>query len=316
MTPSASAELGTSRRVRRQPTRLLVLVVLLLAGLVAPPPPEAADADADANAASTGLTFLHFNMCGNACGTRMTVVTDLANAITSRSPQPFVVTLNEVCRSQYDKLDADLPPYRGHFEPTVLSRCWDGSDYGIAVLLRTGSFADLGSTPLPSPGGGEPRKMSCLRTNVPGASQPLVACVTHVDTGAANLAPQIGAVASRARDYWAGHKVLVGGDFNATPGSSALNPMYSTDYPGGTGVFNEADSANSSRGGGGVGSSDNEYTGGCASYPCGWQAAYSHPTRKLDYVFLSRYDFVGYGADGTYARHSDHIPLWVTATIT
>lgn len=308
MTRSAPGELAIPRPLRRRPTRVLALVVVLLAALFAPP--KAAEA------ASASLTFLHFNMCGNACDTRMTVVTDLESSINSRSPQPFVVTLNEVCRSQYNKLYADLPPYYGRFEPTVLRRCWDNSDYGIAILLRTSSFTDLKGTPLPSPGGGEPRRMICLRTNVSGASQPLVACVTHIDTGSANIGPQISAVTSRARGYWSGHKVLVGGDFNVTPGSSALNPMYSASYSGGTGVFNEADSANLSRGGGDVGSSYNEYTGGCVSYPCGWQAAYWHPTRKIDYMFLSRYDFASYSADGTYAPHSDHIPLWVTATIT
>jgi endonuclease/exonuclease/phosphatase family metal-dependent hydrolase len=308
MTPSGSGEPASSRTVRRGRTRLLVLVAPLLAALFAPV--KAADAT------SATLTFLQFNMCGNACGTQMAVVAELENSINSRSPQPFVVTLNEVCRSQYNKLWADLLPYYGHFEPTVPGRCWDGSDYGIAILLRTSNFSHLGSTPLPNPGGGEPRTMTCLQTHVSGASQPLVACVTHIDTGSANIAPQISAVASRAGGYWPGHKVLVGGDFNLTPESSALNPMYSTSYPGGTGVFNEADAAGFSRNGGGVSSSSNEYTGGCASRPCGWQAAYWNPTRKIDYVFLSRYDFVGHGADGADVLYSDHVPLWATATIT
>ena len=113
---------------------------------------------------------------------------------------------------------------------------------------------------------------------------------------------------------WSGHHVLIGGDFNVTPGSSTLNPMYSSQYANGTGVFNEADASNFSRSGGGVGSSYNEYTGGCFSYPCGWQAAYWHPTKKIDYVFLSRYDFTGFTADATYALRSDHTPLWAWAT--
>jgi endonuclease/exonuclease/phosphatase family metal-dependent hydrolase len=271
---------------------------------------------APVNAASASLSFLQFNMCGNACGTQMTVVTDLENSINNHSPQPFVVTLDEVCRSQYKKLWGDLVPYYGHFETTVAGRCWDGSDYGIAILLRTSAFSYLGSWWLPNPGNNEPRKMSCLQTDVPGASQPLVACVTHIDTHSANIPSQISAVASRAQSYWSGHKVLVGGDFNTTPSNSALNPMYSTSYANGTGVFNEADSSNFSRGGGGVGSTYNEYTGGCASYPCGWQAAYWNPTKKIDYIFLSKYDFISYSADATYALHSDHTPLWATATIT
>lgn len=291
--------------------RLAGAVVLTCALLVLPfvPAPPA-------RAASASLAFLQFNMCGNACGTHQTVTTDVENSINNHSPQPYVVTLNEVCRSQYSKLYVDLLPYYGHFEPTVSGACWDGSDYGIAILLRTSSFSYLGSWSLPNPGGNEARKMSCLQTSVSGASQPLIACVTHIDYHSANIAAQVSAVASRAQGYWSGHKVLVGGDFNTTPGSSAMNPMYSTQYSAGTGVFNEADSANFSRGGGGVGSTYNEYTGGCVSYPCGWQAAYWNPTKKIDFMFLSRYDFTGYSADASYALHSDHTPLWVTATIT
>jgi endonuclease/exonuclease/phosphatase family metal-dependent hydrolase len=293
---------------RRRLMRLLVVALLAAAPLaVVARPAEAASAD---------LTFLQFNMCGQACRTHMTIVTDVENSINGRSPQPFVVTLNEVCRSQYDKLYVDLLPYYGHFEPTVASRCWDGSDYGIAILLRTSSFSYLGSWPLPNPGGGEPRKMSCLQTNVSGASQPLVACVTHIDTNSANIASQISAVAGRARGFWADNKVLVGGDFNTTPDSSALSPMYSTLHSGGTGVFNEADSGYFSRSGGGTGSTYNEYTGGCQHRPCGCRVNDWKTLRKIDYIFLSRYDFTSYSADATYALHSDHTPLWATAVIT
>jgi endonuclease/exonuclease/phosphatase family metal-dependent hydrolase len=45
-------------------------------------------------------------------------------------------------------------------------------------------------------------------------------------------------------------------------------------------------------------------------------SGYRHPTRKIDYVFLSRGDFTGLGAMPTNAPHSDHTPLWATATLT
>jgi endonuclease/exonuclease/phosphatase family metal-dependent hydrolase len=308
MTRAAARAPATPTVPHRRLTRLLLVALLAVA------PAAVAVQPVTANSAS--LAFLQFNMCGNACGTHLTVVADVESSINGHSPQPFVVTLNEVCRSQYGKLYADLLPYYGHFEPTITGRCWDGSDYGIAILLRTSSYTYLGSWPLPNPAGTEPRKMSCLQTNVAGASQPLVACVTHIDTSSANIPSQISSVASRARGFWSGHKVLVGGDFNTTPGASALNPMYSTQYSGGTGVFNEADSGNFSRGGGGTGSAYNEYTGGCLHWPCGYRANDWKTQRKIDYVFLSRYDFISYSADASYSLHSDHVPLWASAVIT
>ena len=66
-------------------------------------------------------------------------------------------------------------------------------------------------------------------------------------------------------------------------------------------LFAEADSA------------DGERTGGCSSARCGERLGYRRPTRKIDYLFLSRAGFAGVGADATSAPHSDHTPLWATA---
>jgi endonuclease/exonuclease/phosphatase family metal-dependent hydrolase len=259
--------------------RLLGVLVLVYAVVR---PPTSADAPAG------GMAFLQFNMCGEICGTRFVVVADLEREIASRRPQPYVLTLQEVCRSQYDQLVADLP-YHGHFEPTIRGRCWDGSDYGIAVLVRTSDVEHLGSWPLPNPAGGEPRTMVCVRTAA------LVACVTHIDTVPANKASQVAAVASRAGSYRAGGPVVVGGDFNVTPDSPVIGPMYD--------LFAEADSA------------DGEFTGGCSSARCGERLGYGRPTRKIDYLFLSRSGFAGVDADATSAPNSDHTPLWATAEL-
>jgi endonuclease/exonuclease/phosphatase family metal-dependent hydrolase len=240
----------------------------------------------EADATAGGMAFLQFNMCGEICGTRFGVVADLEREITGHRPQPFVLTLQEVCRSQYDELVANLP-YHGHFEPTIPGRCWDGSDYGIAVLVRTSDVEHLGSWPLPNPAGGELRMLVCVRTTA------LVACGTHIDTTPANKASQVAAVASRAGSYRAGGPVVVGGDFNVTPDNAVIKPMYD--------LFVEADAA------------DGEFTGGCSSARCGDRDGYSRPTRKIDYLFLSRSGFAGISADATSAPRSDHIPLWATA---
>jgi endonuclease/exonuclease/phosphatase family metal-dependent hydrolase len=262
-------------------TRLAGLVVLVYALLRLP---------AVADPAAGTLAILQFNMCGNACGTRFAVVDDLEWEITGLWRQPFVVTLDEVCRGQYDRLLADLP-YRGHFQPTVLNRCWDGTDYGIAVLVRGGDVAHAGNAPLPAPAGGEPRAVTCVRATV--RAEPLVACATHLDTDPANTASQVAAVAAYAGRFRGA--VVVGGDFNARPHDPALTPM--------TGRFVEADADHDA------------FTGGCSRTRCGTGPGYAHPTRKIDYVFLSRGEFAGVSARVTDAPHSDHVALWATATL-
>ena len=265
--------------------RLAGLAVLVYALLRVP---------ADAGTEPPGaLAILQFNMCGSACGTRFAVVDDLESEITGQGRRPpFVVTLDEVCRAQYDRLLADLP-YHGHFQPTVRHRCWDGSDYGIAVLVRSSNVEYAGSAPLPAPAGGEPRTVTCVRTRV--RAEPLVACATHLDTDPANSPSQVAAVADHVDAFRAGAAVVVGGDFNTTPARPALDPMEAG--------FVEADAA------------DDAFTGGCSRTHCGDAPGYARPTRKIDYVFLSRGDFTGISAVVVSAPHSDHTPLWATATL-
>ena len=72
-------------------------------------------------------THLQFNLCGNACSSGGPGVVDyVADAIRLR--RPFAVTLNELCRNQYDRLRARLVGYRGRFD--AAARCHDGTPYG------------------------------------------------------------------------------------------------------------------------------------------------------------------------------------------
>jgi endonuclease/exonuclease/phosphatase family metal-dependent hydrolase len=139
----------------------------------------------------------------------------------------------------------------------------------------------------------------------------------HIDTHSANQPSQIQSVANRASGYYSGNHVVVGGDFNVTPGSSYISPMYASWYsPSGSGIFNEADAPSSySRSGGCAGCSTNEYTVcGGQHYSCGYGQTYT-PTSKIDYIFLGGGDFASYSADATYALHSDHTPLWGTTSM-
>jgi endonuclease/exonuclease/phosphatase family metal-dependent hydrolase len=257
--------------------------------------------------AETSHTYLQFNMCGNSCNrASMAVADDVIRWIYQRSQPPLVVTLEEVCRSQYDHIyfSGELASYFGRFETTIPGRCDDGSDYGIAILLKTSNFSLVGSWWLPESDepSDEDRKLVCLKTTATGGgSQPLVACVTHIEPDAAVYDEQIEAVADYLRPLWSDNHIMVGGDFNVTPKASQINPMYETYYsPAGTGIFNEADApASFNRNTQGTKTAYNESTDG---------------SNKIDYIFLSRFDFTNYSGEATKAPHSDHDALWAVVT--
>ena len=300
------------RRLGVRVSRLLAVTGLATASLLVGVVPEAH--------AASQIKILQFNMCGNVCNNDgMTVVTDIENSINASSPQPAFVTLEEVCGNQFSRLWGDLAPYYGEFYVTVPGACAGGDDYGIAILTRTNVYSDLGSWWLPKQVGytaDESRKVGCIQTSTFGGSQPIIACVTHISTNTHNQAGQITYVANKARGYWSGHKVLVGGDFNVTPTNAYMNPMYESYYsPAGSGIFNEVDSSNEYRTGGGFNTAYNEYTVcGGNKKPCGDASGDYQPTSKIDYVFVSDLDFFSLTSDATYAAHSDHAPLWGWAT--
>lgn len=253
-----------------------------------------------ASATNYTQTYMQFNMCGNVCNNGgLTVAMDIENSVNNRSPQPFVITLNEVCENQYNKLYADLLPYYGYFDATGPT-CSNGARYGNAVLVRTRNFTRIGPWTLPNPGGNETRHLVCLKVPISG-NEPMLACVTHIDFHSTNIAPQISKVASIVGPYYFGNGLLVGGDFNTAPYSSALNPMYRSAYiPSGSGLFNECDAP--------------------SSYDRRYQSIWNNETtfksdgRKIDYIFLSSPDWTGWSGDATSSSHSDHYVLWGTAT--
>lgn len=272
-----------------------------------------------AYASGATMAILQFNMCGQAsphgCGTGLTVAHDVESSINGHSPQPDVVTLEEVCRSQYEDMYSTLAPYYGLFFTTVTNGCASGDNYGIAILVRTSNFTYLGEWWLPKTSG-EARKVGCLSTNAFGGSQPLVACVTHITIVGADIPGQVAFVASKVGNYYAQNHLLVGGDFNTPSASSAMNSLYNPYYsPAGTGIFAEADLPyQGNRHNGSDISTINEFTVcGGHRYPCG--GGYGPATAKIDDIFLSDGDWSNYSADATFAKHSDHKPLWATATL-
>lgn len=235
--------------------------------------------------------YLQLNMCGNVCNSGgLAVVRNLDNTIAAR--HPVAVTLNEMCENQYERLRRNLPGYRGRFDPTGPT-CGNGARYGNAILVRSSTVELVGSWQLPNPAGGETRRLMCLSSHPTGAG-PLVVCVTHISYVAGNIGPQVAAV-SRLLAALAAPALLLGGDFNAMPTDTRLDPMYGACYRSGIGVFEEAGAA------------------GCASRSTGGG---TFSGRKIDYIFLSAGRWSGVHAEAYDAVNglSDHEALWATAT--
>jgi endonuclease/exonuclease/phosphatase family metal-dependent hydrolase len=198
------------------------------------------------SAHATGFTqtYLQLNMCGNACNHGGFAVTDNIEA-TVGERTPTLVTLNEVCENQYDRLQADLTAYRARFDPTGPT-CQDGARYGNALFARTTDLTFIGSWLLPNPAEDEARRLMCLHMRVPG--QPaVVVCVTHISSFLANVGPQVSAAAGILNGLDTTDPVLLAGDFNTDPGDARMNPLYNSCYAGGIGHFREADSTGCAR---------------------------------------------------------------------
>ncbi|MDQ1498113.1 MAG: hypothetical protein QOI86_1453 [Actinomycetota bacterium] len=210
------------RRTPRSRTILAAGAALFLAA--------AALVTAAAPAAAAGpVRVMQFNMCGAMCnhgavdkaGAGNDVVDDVRGRVTGF--QPAVLTLNEVCVAQFNRLKALLGGGPWKMSGAFRSQrdepgCGPGgAQFGDAVFTAgaTSGQKVLG-LPNPSGPGGEHRAVLCVRTAAGGG--PLLACVLHTVTGNPLKARQV-AAAARALNGEAAHSaVIVGGDFNTDPG--------------------------------------------------------------------------------------------------
>lgn len=234
-----------------------------------------------ASAATVEQVYLQVNVCGNLCNHGdLAVVRNLA--VTIDTHEPHAVTLNEVCENQYEWLRADLHAYRGRFDPTGPT-CDNGARYGNAILVRAAAVAQLGTWQLPSPAGGEPRRLMCLTTRPP-SNPSLIVCVTHISYVHDEIATQIGAVAGILRSWESTQAVLLGGDLNVEPADARLRALYSVRSTGG--AFEDA---------------------GCDACP----------ERRIDYVLLSggHWSAVRVNAFDAVEGLSDHPALRATAVL-
>ena len=239
------------------------------------------------------LKVLQFNICGNAdhCPDPTGVAAKLVESIEGRDPadRPDMISLNEVCRTQFDFLRARLGELGygdGAFSNNHPPAC-DGAGFGNAVFT-TDPIQDSRNIQLPNPvGAGEERGMLCVDTVF------YFGCSTHLSTETENQLSQVVHVASVAEDELdAGKRVIVAGDLNMEPENSALNSLYEDCY-GGNGQFGEGD----------------------ASPYCTKTGENTAGNRKIDYIFFDTQNFGDFEGDVTGSNASDHNMLWATAQL-
>ncbi|MEW1630441.1 endonuclease/exonuclease/phosphatase family protein [Streptomyces sp. NPDC089173] len=299
----------------------LVLVTLVRKGPEKPPAPSE-------------VRVLHYNLCGaaTACpwnsggsgpGTSVERVVKEASAFA-----PDLITLNEICATQYEALLDQLKdsgrPMHGTYASSQdnVPNCGPTGAYGTAVLSREAiepggpdyrRFSDTGDEKYGNAGRtvAVRRGLLCAPTRSDG--KPLLACTAHTYAKAPEQLREI-------RDWLAEGPVpketavVLGGDLNLQPNEPALGFLYAhAPGPGGrpTGRFlegDETDRAWASQGStGGVVCTDGEPE----------RCRNGEPTaeeRKIDYTFADTRHFSGGDGDAKLFGESDH--AMVTAVFT
>ncbi|MFA3836177.1 endonuclease/exonuclease/phosphatase family protein [Streptomyces aureus] len=208
----------------------------------------------------------HWNVAGNALHRGSAsdgLVEAVADSVIARGAD--VVSLNEVCESQYTAIRRRLaargwpqdPDNFGRFDAALAPSprlCGGSGAYGIALFAEHGMGAAR-RYPLPGDGVAEPRTMLCApRADLPRMKY----CTVHIATsdtgnGGTEVARrQLDQVRSLLDGFAeAGETYVVAGDFNAQPHYVRLDPFYaaSADTPnnsGNHGAHRELDDADPS----------------------------------------------------------------------
>jgi endonuclease/exonuclease/phosphatase family metal-dependent hydrolase len=137
-------------------------------------------------AAQSTYTFFQFNMAGNMnhAGHTELIVPAVVDSVTSS--WPTAVSLNEVCRNQYNEIgwiiNASGGRYGGLFVPmrAPQSNVCGGHEYGVALFIRGAEQTSFTSHPLTSTGD-ETRYMICGNTAIAGPR--LGVCSSHLQPG-------------------------------------------------------------------------------------------------------------------------------------
>ncbi|AZK97581.1 MULTISPECIES: FG-GAP-like repeat-containing protein [Streptomyces] len=302
--------------------RAAVAGIFALAGLIAPLS-FPAQADTVSPASAPVLRFLSYNICGNweKCSSTPDEVAPRVQKVYDEtvSWKSDVVLLQEVCRSQFNALEARLGTlgYSGSFTETQTPArdnsqdlCKDDTaanpvegDYGLAVFTK-GPAANPQVVDLATGLEGGTERWTTLCVDAPLQGITTRSCSVHLYSDSTTVAKQQAVKLATVANTWIdkGMPVVLGGDFNPrysggqadAPLSPVLDSFYS--HSGGAGRFLEADETDASR-----------FTAGCTalSPPSGHcrsgaptlVAKAPDPAAKLDYIFLSKDHFKNVAGD-------------------
>jgi hypothetical protein len=210
------------RRTPRCRTILAAGAALLLAGATLTTGAEPA-------VAAGPVRVMHFNICGAICNHGVVAKVGGGNDIVDDARRrivnfkPAIVTLNEVCVGQFNRLKSLLNgggwTMNGAFRAQRSDgRCRGGSGFGDAIFTAR---SINGQKVIPLPNAGEHRAILCIRTAAGGG--PVLACVLHTVTDNPLKSRQVAAATVAANAAATQGPVIVGGDFNTTPsGMGAL----------------------------------------------------------------------------------------------
>lgn len=186
------------------------------------------------------MRVLQFNVCGTAdqCPSKGAVeflAENVANSINSSAPD--VVTLNEACSPQVDRIIAEAEGHWVKRFATAKKAGGECGDYGNAILTRTEPVKHrLNKALYPAPENAEPsteeqRRLLCVIVRLRG--QEVQVCSTHLAAGSDGKAADI-----RHRQaaeimfkhlrpaFDADRPLILAGDFNAEPGDRETGPFY------------------------------------------------------------------------------------------
>jgi endonuclease/exonuclease/phosphatase family metal-dependent hydrolase len=236
----------------------LFLAGIAACGLLVPVVTAAPAAQA---ATTQQLRLIQYNINGGHNGGGLGVLDFLNDRIAEYSPD--VVTLEEVCATQFHAFQADHPTWNVWWVHLIAAPdydyCGSGDDARIGEVLA--SPWPLSNLVVNALGPSEQRSYSwgtvtvdyrlmCADLDVGGFPAGKVrACVTHLRPGgnatAADRTTDTSIIRSRLSSYIAaGSEVVLGGDFNAIPSRAEMDNIYrltTGNSPTGPGQFWEAD---------------------------------------------------------------------------
>ncbi|MFC5824143.1 endonuclease/exonuclease/phosphatase family protein [Nonomuraea insulae] len=308
--------------VRRLLTVAAVAVLIVTTAALPTGPASAA------SSATATYKIWHWNMAGHQQhlgSTTNGIIQAIAGSISYR--QPDFVSINEICRNQYDAVIDALqsmgwpqnPANFARYEPMTAAGdpgyC-AGYGIGIAIFSRF-ALGDTLRQALPYDGSDKQRKLLCA----PVAAQPTTRfCTTHLTTVAAYKAAQLGHVHSVLEAYRSqGDVPIIAGDFNVQPDSPLLNTWYDASVDtdanqGNAGRYHELDDREAVCPGWGEQTTESNKLGACGQ------------SGKVDLIFVPADRLTGYRADAHPIGHvcggnrdkpcSDHRIVDATISVT